>query len=39
MLGEGGENKREIEFFLWKIERNYAKIFLYVCTQIRFFYE
>ena len=33
MLGEEGENKRKIEFFVWKTERNYAKIFLCVCTQ------
>lgn len=38
MLGEEGENKREIEFFVWKTERNYDKIFLYVCTQIRDFF-
>ncbi len=30
MLGEEGENKRKIEFFVWKTERNYAKIALYV---------
>ena len=33
MWGEEGENKRKIEFFVWKTERNYAKMFLYVCTQ------
>lgn len=30
MLGEEGDNKRKIEFFVWKTERNYAKIF-FVC--------
>ena len=33
MLEEEGENKRKIEFFVWKTKRNYAKISLYVCTQ------
>ncbi len=37
MLGEEGKNKRKNEFFVWKKYRNYAKIFLYVCTQIRDF--
>ena len=34
MLGEGDKNKSENELFVWKTERNYAKIALYVCTQI-----
>ena len=37
MLGEEGDNKREVKFLVWKTERNYAKIFLYVCMQIRDF--
>lgn len=41
MLGAGDEHKKKINFFcVWKIERNYAKISLYVCTQIHeFIYE